>query len=185
MSDASPIAGTRRLLEPVDQGRLGVVAGARVAVQVAAEALVVVEPPHGGRRHHEVLGAALAQPLELGDRLVVVGRVMARIGAVVELREVPGPVALEVDESLVALADDEHRRPGGHVLADGSRHAAGERVVLRVVAPRVGLPGDAPLLLEAAAVGVEELAVAPVGGELPSDASPKWCTNTSSAQTTR
>src|SRR5207245_1476395 len=75
--------------------------------EVLRQAAVVIEPPEEGCRQYEVRGPLGPERLELGDRLVAVGRVVSAVDAVLVAGEVAGPVPACGQQLLVSLADHE------------------------------------------------------------------------------
>ena len=105
-----------------------------------------------GLRNDEKLRAALPQPLQLRDARVAVRRVMAGVGAVLALREMPAAAAVEPEQLVVALADDQHRRPGRNGVVHQLTARADQRVVVRrVSACAYGCPRRSPLRFPARA----------------------------------
>src|SRR5712672_2726309 len=76
--------------QPEDRRRGGIVVDDLVArLEMLAHLFVVIEPPAARRRDHEIPGPVAAQLLEVGDRRLAVGRVIARVRAVAVAREMP------------------------------------------------------------------------------------------------
>src|SRR3954449_10273539 len=127
--------------------------------EMAGQAPVVVEPPEGGARDHEELGAGGPQRSEMTNGGIAVGRIGPRVGAVVGQGEMPRAVGPEAEQLLVALADDEHGGRFGDGGADLSVDRRSEGVVLRGDAAVVAVPADRPLVLEALTVLLEQARV--------------------------
>src|SRR5262249_36546063 len=108
-------AGVRRRAQPHDEARLLLQHDRVVLLKVLAEAGVVVEPPPCCLRDQQELGALAAQTFEVGNGLAAV----RRVSGVPPLRragEVPRGAGAEVQQRVVALADDQGeggRRQGG------------------------------------------------------------------------
>ncbi len=93
-------------------------AGVAIA-QVRGKLRVVVEPPVGGRRQDQVVGAALPAAPPAGrsrPRRRWDGDPGSDPSA--SWGKWPASTVAEVDQLAVAAADDEHRRPAGHPLGD-------------------------------------------------------------------
>src|SRR4051794_9101294 len=123
----------------------------------------MVEPPAVGRGDDEVASPALAQLLQVCDRLGAVGRVVARPAAVLALREVARPVPVQLQQALVAAADNQHLPTLRDRLVDRLAQALGLALVARIRAAAVGLPLAPPLLRVALLVGAEDALVLAAG----------------------
>ena len=69
-----------------------------------------------------------------------VGRVGVGVATVVAAREVPRPAGRHLQKLVVALADDEHRRSGGHDALHVVHHLGPQRSVLVADAAAVAVP---------------------------------------------
>src|SRR5258706_9239172 len=89
-------------------------------VQPPAELRIMVQPPERRGGQEQVFGPLDPELLEVGDGSLAVGGVEAGVRAVGGTGEVPGAApfgAQQVQQFLVAAADDEQRRAGRCCLA--------------------------------------------------------------------
>src|SRR5262245_18103047 len=115
-------------------------------LEVLGEAAVVLQPPQRRLRNQQEVGAALAQPLQLDDAGVAVGRMVPGICAVVALRKMPASVVGKPEELVVTLAENEHRGSGRKSVIDELTDARDQAVVFGIGPPVVGRPGLSPLV---------------------------------------
>src|SRR5439155_7258514 len=110
---------------------------ARVGLEVVAQSGVLLEPPQRRLRKHNVRRALRPLRLELPNGLGPISGVVA-VAALVVTREMPGRPAVEREERVVPVADDQHDAVLRNGLGDERPHACHEGVV--TIAPERGPP---------------------------------------------
>src|SRR5947208_790113 len=77
-----------------------------------------------------------------------------------------GDVLAEIQQRVVAARGDENDGAAGENVGGDMFYARDQRLIFRMSALSVRLPGDLPLVLEAAAIGGEDFGVSAVGNQL-------------------
>ena len=90
-------------------------------------------------------------------RVGTFGGVVPYIGAVRVLRKVLDYSARHIEQLGIALADDEHARPGGNDLQNDFPDFGNLSLVRGTWTVRMGMPRAAPLALESFTVRLEQL----------------------------
>src|SRR5439155_16292940 len=101
---------------------------ARVGLEVVAQSGVLLEPPQRRLRKHNVRRALRPLRLELPNGLGPISGVVA-VAALVVTREMPGRPAVEREERVVPVADDQHDAVLWNGLGDERAHACHEGVL--------------------------------------------------------
>ena len=116
---AHPTHRRRAGLAHVVEHALPVRPQSRIArVEMRAEPVVVIEPPQRRARKQQVLVPPADGRFERRDRGGAVARVITDVDARVGLRKVAAGSAVELQEVVVALADDHHVATRRHDAAD-------------------------------------------------------------------